>query len=53
MKDLILKLADNEDFFEVQKDYASNIVIGFIRVDGYTIGVVGNQPIAFSWLLRY
>ena len=51
MKDLILKLADNEDFFEVQKDYASNIVIGFIRVDGYTIGVVGNQPMHLAGCL--
>ena len=51
MKELILKLADSEDFFEVQKDYASNIVIGFIRVDGYTIGVVGNQPMHLAGCL--
>ena len=51
MKELILKLADNEDFFEVQKDYASNIVIGFIRIDGYTIGVVGNQPMHLAGCL--
>ena len=51
MKDLILKLADNEDFFEVQKDYALNIIIGFIRVDGYTIGVVGNQPMHLAGCL--
>ena len=51
MKDLILKLADNEDFFEVQKDYASNIVIGFIRIDGYTIGIVGNQPMHLAGCL--
>ena len=44
MRDLVLKLADGEDFFEVQKDYASNIIIGFLRIDGHTIGLVGNQP---------
>ncbi len=51
MKDLILKLADNEDFFEVQKDYAPNIIIGFIRIDGFTIGVVGNQPVHLAGCL--
>ena len=51
MKDLILKIADNEDFFEVQKDYAPNIIIGFIRIDGHTIGVVGNQPMHLAGCL--
>ncbi|MDC3024587.1 acyl-CoA carboxylase subunit beta [Alphaproteobacteria bacterium] len=51
MKDLILKLSDNEDFFEVQKSYAPNIIIGLIRIDGHTIGVVGNQPIHLAGCL--
>ena len=51
MKDLISKLADNEDFFEVQKDYAPNIIIGFIRIDGFSIGVVGNQPMHLAGCL--
>ena len=51
MRDLILKLADNEDFFEVQKDYATNIIIGFLRIDGHTVGVVGNQPMSLAGCL--
>ena len=51
MKELILRLADNEDFFEVQKDYAPNIIIGFIRIDGFTIGIVGNQPMHLAGCL--
>ncbi|PPR27114.1 MAG: Propionyl-CoA carboxylase beta chain [Alphaproteobacteria bacterium MarineAlpha9_Bin4] len=51
MRDLVLKLADSEDFFEVQKDYASNIIIGFLRIDGYTVGLVGNQPIKLAGCL--
>ena len=44
MKELILKIADENDFFELQKDFARNILIGFIRLDGDTIGLVANQP---------
>ncbi len=51
MKDLIFKLADSEDFFEVQKDFAPNIIIGFIRIDGFTVGVVGNQPMHLAGCL--
>ncbi len=51
MKELILRLADSEDFFEVQKEYAQNIIIGFIRIDGFTIGVVGNQPMHLAGCL--
>ena len=51
MKELILKVADEGDFFELQEDFAKNIVIGFIRLDGCTIGVVGNQPIALAGCL--
>ncbi len=51
MRDLVLKLADDEDFFEVQKDYATNIIIGFLRIDGNTVGLVGNQPINLAGCL--
>ena len=44
MKELILKIADENDFFELQNDFARNILIGFIRLDGDTVGVVANQP---------
>ena len=44
MKELIYSILDNEDFFEIQKDYAKNIIIGLGRVLGETVGVVANQP---------
>ncbi len=51
IKELIVKVADEKDFFEVQKDYAKNIVIGFLRLEGYTVGVVANQPLALAGCL--
>ncbi len=51
IKELIYKIADNEDFLELQKDYANNIIIGFIRIEGYTIGVVANQPLNLAGCL--
>ena len=44
MLELINKVSDENEFFELQKDFAKNILIGFIRLDGDTIGVVANQP---------
>jgi len=44
MKKLITSIADNGDFLEVHKDYAKNIIVGFIRLDGTTAGVVAQQP---------
>ncbi len=44
MKEVIKTLADNNDFFEVQEYYAQNIITGYIRLNGKTIGVVANQP---------
>ncbi|MCC6006463.1 MAG: acyl-CoA carboxylase subunit beta, partial [Rhodobacteraceae bacterium] len=51
MKELILKLADEGDFFEIQKDFARNIVVGFIRLEGQTVGVVANQPMVLAGCL--
>lgn len=51
MKELIVKLADEGEFFELQPNYAGNIVIGFIRMDGATIGVVANQPMVLAGCL--
>ena len=47
IKEVVVKVADEGDFFELQPDYAQNIVIGFIRLQGSTVGVVANQPM---WL---
>ncbi|MSR14238.1 MAG: acyl-CoA carboxylase subunit beta [Gammaproteobacteria bacterium] len=44
IKELITKVADNGDFFELQPDYAANIVVGFARMDGQTVGIVANNP---------
>ena len=51
MKELIDKVVDTGDFFELQPDYAGNIVIGFGRVDGSTVGVVANQPMVLAGCL--
>ena len=42
--DVIEKIVDNGDFFEIQKHFAQNIVIGFGRLNGSTVGIVANQP---------
>jgi propionyl-CoA carboxylase beta chain len=44
MKDVILRVVDNGEFMEVHPYWAQNIVVGFARLDGYSVGVVGNQP---------
>lgn len=44
MHELINKIADEGDFYEMQKDFAKNILTGFIRMEGSTVGVVANQP---------
>ncbi len=51
MKELILKLADEAEFFEIQRDFAANIVTGFIRLEGRSIGVVANQPMVLAGCL--
>jgi propionyl-CoA carboxylase beta chain len=51
MKELILKIADEGDFFEIQRDHAGNIVTGFIRIEGQTVGVVANQPMVLAGCL--
>ena len=51
MKELIQKVADEGDFFEIQADYARNILTGFIRIEGSTVGVVANQPMVLAGCL--
>ena len=51
MKELVTKLADEGDFFEIQRDFAANIVTGFIRMEGQTVGVVANQPMVLAGCL--
>ncbi|MBP6951976.1 MAG: acyl-CoA carboxylase subunit beta [Alphaproteobacteria bacterium] len=51
MKDLIYKIVDEEDFFELQPDFAANIIIGFARMEGQSIGIVANQPLVLAGCL--
>lgn len=51
MKLVIAELGDENSFFEVQKDYAENIVIGFVRIAGRSVGVVANQPFSLAGVL--
>ncbi|ABN51934.1 MAG TPA: methylmalonyl-CoA carboxyltransferase [Hungateiclostridium thermocellum] len=44
MMEIITSVVDNGDFFEIQKDFAKNIIIGFGRMNGGTVGIVANQP---------
>jgi propionyl-CoA carboxylase beta chain len=51
MKELILKIVDEGDFFELQTSYARNIITGFARMEGSTIGIVANQPLVLAGCL--
>ena len=51
MKELVEKLADEGDFFEIQRDFAKNILCGFIRLEGQTVGVIANQPMVLAGCL--
>jgi propionyl-CoA carboxylase beta chain len=51
IKELIVKTVDDGDFFELQPDYAKNIIIGFGRMDGSTVGIVANQPLVLAGCL--
>jgi len=51
IKELIAKTVDDGDFFELQPDYAKNIVIGFARMDGHAVGIVANQPLVLAGCL--
>jgi propionyl-CoA carboxylase beta chain len=51
IKELILKVADEGDFFELQEAFAKNIVTGFGRIAGRTVGFVANQPMVLAGVL--
>jgi methylmalonyl-CoA decarboxylase subunit alpha len=51
VRDIIRAIADNSDFFEIQELYAKNIVIGFGRMGGRTVGFVANQPMEMAGVL--
>lgn len=51
IKEVIRLIVDNGEFFEVQPDYAPNIVIGFARLGGHSVGIVANQPAVLAGVL--
>jgi acetyl-CoA carboxylase carboxyltransferase component len=53
MKDVIRRIVDNGDFYEVFPLWAMNVVIGFARLDGHSVGIVANQPKVLAGTLDY
>jgi len=51
MKELILKVVDEADFFEISSEWAKNIICGFARIDGESVGIVANQPQVLAGVL--
>jgi propionyl-CoA carboxylase beta chain len=51
IKELIHKVVDEGDFFEIQETFARNIVTGFARIEGRTVGIVANQPMFLAGVL--
>ncbi len=51
MKQVIAGIVDNDSFFEIHKDYAENIIVGFARLAGKSIGIVANQPMSLAGVL--
>ena len=51
MKELILKIVDDTDFFEIQPEHAKNIIVGLARMEGFPVGIVANQPLVLAGCL--
>ncbi|MDX1664676.1 MAG: acyl-CoA carboxylase subunit beta [Candidatus Promineifilaceae bacterium] len=51
IKDVIELIVDNGEFFEIQEHYAQNIVVGFARLGGHSVGIVANQPMVLAGVL--
>jgi propionyl-CoA carboxylase beta chain len=51
IKEAIIKVVDDAEFFELQPNYAANIVIGMARMDGQVVGIVANQPLVLAGCL--
>ena len=51
MKELILKVVDEADFFEISPEFAKNIITGFARLDGESVGIIANQPQVLAGVL--
>jgi propionyl-CoA carboxylase beta chain len=51
MREVVSRIVDDGDFFEVQEHFAKNIIVGFSRLNGYPVGIVGNQPAQMAGVL--
>ncbi len=51
MKDVIRLIVDNGEFFEIHENYAMNVVVGFARLGGHSVGIVANQPAVLAGVL--
>jgi propionyl-CoA carboxylase beta chain len=51
MREVVNGIVDEESFFEIHQDYAENIIVGFARIGGRSIGIVGNQPMSLAGVL--
>src|SRR5215470_4797576 len=51
MKELIEKIADEGDYFEIGAEFGKNIITAFVRLDGSTVGIVANQPMTLAGVL--
>jgi propionyl-CoA carboxylase beta chain len=51
MREVVQKLADEGDFLELQREFAGNILTGFVRLNGETVGVIANQPMVLAGVL--
>jgi propionyl-CoA carboxylase beta chain len=51
MHDVIRRVVDDADFFEVHRDYAQNIIVGFAHLGGHSVGIVANQPAVLAGVL--
>ena len=51
IKDVIGMIVDNGDFYEVHENYAANVVVGFARLGGHSIGIIANQPLVLAGVL--
>jgi propionyl-CoA carboxylase beta chain len=51
MRDIICPVVDNKNFFEVQPHYAQNIIVGFARIGGRSVGIIANQPAVLAGVL--
>jgi acetyl-CoA carboxylase carboxyltransferase component len=51
MKKVILRIVDNGDFMEVHKNFACNLIVGFARMDGHSVGIVAQQPSVYAGVI--